>query len=441
MTFVPKRILLIEGNAAEAAVLTGWLEGAGHVVCGLAARADEVVRLAATTGADLAVMDVRLTDGGDGIATARRIEAEHGTPALFLTAHPQALLAEAVGLGWLARPTKARDFLEAVEAALAIAAGVVPLHPPAALHMHALAKPRGRDVPVPPAGTDALRAVLDTAPHGIALIDRAGRIESANLALGRRLGVEAEAMVGAPAERLACIDAVLAAAIEACFTGRQETIPPRERQIRRQDGRSVHFKVFGALVRDARGEPGRVVLHVVDVTDLREAEGRADAQAWYDPVTGLGTRSLLFNRLEHAVARAARWRAPLAVLLIDVDGFSKVQDAYGVAAGNTVLATVAARIDDRRRDVDTVARLGRDTFALLLEGGNRGGIRRVAEELIERISRPIVSDGFHVSVGACIGAAWTDTHAVTADGVLMAAADALYRAKCAGACSFEEVQI
>ncbi len=106
-----------------------------------------------------------------------------------------------------------------------------------------------------------------------------------------------------------------------------------------------------------------------------------------------------------------------------------------------MLATVAARIDDRRRDVDTVARLGRDTFALLLEGANRAGIRRVAEELIERIRRPLVSDGVHVSVGACIGAAWTDTHAVTADGVLMAAADALYRAKCAGACSFEEVQI
>jgi diguanylate cyclase (GGDEF)-like protein len=90
-------------------------------------------------------------------------------------------------------------------------------------------------------------------------------------------------------------------------------------------------------------------------------------QAFHDHLTGLANRSLMREHLSHALARARRG-SPVAVLLIDLDAFKKINDTYGHAAGDQLLVTVAQRLCDGVRGADTAARLGGDEFAVILDG-------------------------------------------------------------------------
>ncbi len=99
---------------------------------------------------------------------------------------------------------------------------------------------------------------------------------------------------------------------------------------------------------------------------LRLSEDMAHL-AWHDPLTGLPNRSLFMDRVEHAMAMQVRRGGQLAVLFCDLDGFKRVNDLFGHAAGDELLVEVGNRIKGTVRTTDTVARLGGDEFAVLLE--------------------------------------------------------------------------
>lgn len=125
-----------------------------------------------------------------------------------------------------------------------------------------------------------------------------------------------------------------------------------------------------------------------------------------DPLTGLPTHLLLRDRLAHALARAHRHERPVAVMLLDIDGFRAINDAFGFEAGDRVLAAVAARLNSTLRGGDTASRLGADEFGLLLEDmADESNFVQVSERVSEAIGRPITIDERELTISACTGIA------------------------------------
>src|SRR6185503_9241590 len=89
--------------------------------------------------------------------------------------------------------------------------------------------------------------------------------------------------------------------------------------------------------------------------------------AQHDALTGLPNRTLLTDRIEHALQRRSSGSGPLALLFCDLDGFKAVNDAYGHQIGDAVLKMTAARLSSVVRPEDTVARIGGDEFVVLCE--------------------------------------------------------------------------
>ena len=157
-------------------------------------------------------------------------------------------------------------------------------------------------------------------------------------------------------------------------------------------------------------------------------------QALHDGLTGLPNRALFLDRLEHALARAARGGSDVAVLFLDLDRFKAINDSLGHAAGDELLCTVASRIASCMRAADTAARLGGDEFAVLLEDVvSRREALRVAERIIEALSEPVVLAEREMTVGTSIGIA---IGRAGAEDLLRQADVAMYRAKAQGKGSY-----
>ena len=101
--------------------------------------------------------------------------------------------------------------------------------------------------------------------------------------------------------------------------------------------------------------------------DLRESSERAHEVALHDALTGLPNRTLLVQRLDHAILRCQRSRKIVAILFADLDQFKSINDTYGHHVGDELLVAVADRLGGILRAGDTLARLGGDEFVILCE--------------------------------------------------------------------------
>ena len=173
---------------------------------------------------------------------------------------------------------------------------------------------------------------------------------------------------------------------------------------------------------------------------LRLSEDMAHL-AWHDSLTGLPNRSLFMDRVEHAMAMQARRGGQLAVLFCDLDGFKRVNDLFGHAAGDELLVEVGHRIKATVRDTDTVARLGGDEFAVLLEEvQDPEDIGASCERILEALRRRIEVAGDSVSVTTTIGIALSKP-GDSADTLLSQADLAMYHAKGQGKDRYETYRL
>lgn len=156
-------------------------------------------------------------------------------------------------------------------------------------------------------------------------------------------------------------------------------------------------------------------------------------QAYHDGLTGLANRSLLHNRLEGAVARARRQHHGVALLYLDLDGFKPVNDKRGHEVGDELLVTVAGRLVHSVRGEDTVARVGGDEFAVIMEDiDDPLSARQAAERIVAELRKPVTVRGREVVIGASVGVAFSPHGADDGDTMLHNADLAMYRAKDAG---------
>jgi diguanylate cyclase (GGDEF)-like protein/PAS domain S-box-containing protein len=174
----------------------------------------------------------------------------------------------------------------------------------------------------------------------------------------------------------------------------------------------------------------RAVAHTLATALARlRGEERMRHEAVHDALTGLANRTLLRDRLEHALARSARDGRSTGVLFVDLDNFKEVNDAHGHAMGDAVLVEVGRRLRTAVRLGDTLARIGGDEFIVVCEDVDEHGAVAVAERVSEAIRPPIAADGIHHSLSASIGIALGDGDP---DELLARADAAVYRAKARG---------
>jgi diguanylate cyclase (GGDEF)-like protein/PAS domain S-box-containing protein len=193
----------------------------------------------------------------------------------------------------------------------------------------------------------------------------------------------------------------------------------------------VTLEVHCRDLRDDQTVAG-LVLTLRDVTDRRGLERELTHQAFHDALTGLANRVLFADRLEHALARAARDGSVVGVLFIDLDDFKVVNDTLGHAVGDQLLIAVADRIGGALRKDDTAARLGGDEFAALIENVQDAyAVEEAASRVLAALAEPVIIDGATLYAVASIGITVTP-EADNADELLRQADLALYVAKGAG---------
>jgi diguanylate cyclase (GGDEF)-like protein len=176
---------------------------------------------------------------------------------------------------------------------------------------------------------------------------------------------------------------------------------------------------------------------VVDGARLRQAEQQHVAeltrQAYHDALTGLANRTHLLERAEREVAAATEAGERLALLLIDLDGFKRVNDTAGHHFGDALLQAVGRRLQRAVRGHDVVARLGGDEFAVLLtHDPDEGQAEAIARRLHERLCAPYTVEGRRIDVGASVGITMFPDQAGGMAALMRTADAAMYRAKRTG---------
>ncbi|MDQ3945181.1 MAG: diguanylate cyclase, partial [Actinomycetota bacterium] len=282
------------------------------------------------------------------------------------------------------------------------------------------------------AGEERLRAVIETAGDAFVGMDDAGRVTVWNRQAELTFGWSREEATGQPVAKLIIPlrfrsshrqgirrflttgkTAILGERLELCAVSR--------------DGREfpVELSVWATEV----GSTYAFSAFVHDISRRKDLEAELIKQALHDPLTGLANRTLLIDRIDHALARGGRDGSGNTVLFLDLDGFKTVNDSLGHAVGDKLLIAVAERLASGLRPTDTIARLGGDEFAILLEDTETEAAIRIAERLLTELTVPMAVDGRQMFARASIGIATGGAGARAADELLRDADLAMYMAK------------
>lgn len=274
---------------------------------------------------------------------------------------------------------------------------------------------------------ERFRGAFEQAPIGMALLSLDGTIERANDTLSRLLGRPTQMLIDTPIAAL--LDDTPAGRLpdhlRALTEGSRERV---QREVRYRDaaGQAVWVTESASLIRGESHQPAHVLVQIEDVRERREFEYLAN----HDPVTGLPNRRALELELTKHLARVARYGAEGALLVLDLDGFKRVNDTHGHATGDELLERVGQGLRERLRDSDLVARLGGDEFAVLLPKTDAPGALRLADSMLETLQNLTEIAGFPIT--ASVGIALVEPTAATFDEMLVRADLAMYEAKQAG---------
>jgi diguanylate cyclase (GGDEF)-like protein/PAS domain S-box-containing protein len=210
-----------------------------------------------------------------------------------------------------------------------------------------------------------------------------------------------------------------------------------EYRLMRPDGSVRWVNARSFPIANPAGKTPWLVEIMEDVTARREAQRQLQHLAQHDALTGLPNRTLLYDSLRDALARAANDGMVVSVLLIDVDYFKGVNDRLGHSIGDALLREFAARLASCVRPGDTVGRLGGDEFAVIVlapEGGR--GACEVAGRIRTALHEPLTLDDQCMTMTASIGIASYPTDTSDLETLIRYADAAMYEAKASGRDTF-----
>jgi diguanylate cyclase (GGDEF)-like protein/PAS domain S-box-containing protein len=273
------------------------------------------------------------------------------------------------------------------------------------------------------------QAIFDAAGEGIAFVRR-GRIDGANGALARMLGVTRELLLGQPVAEILANKAdwdTIEHATSAAGVRGDAAI--HEVMLRATDGRNVWCQ----LTSRQAGDGSSRILVLTDITSLKRREELAWHQANHDELTGLPNRRLLVEHARRLLSVALRQRRLAGLMVLDLDGFKEINDLFGHPYGDALLRRVAQRLSSVLRDYDVVARTGGDEFVVLLPEIEQPSVAVVvAEKLIAAASESAEVPGRSIRMHASVGVALFPSDGADFDALMAAADNAMYAAKAAG---------
>jgi len=204
-----------------------------------------------------------------------------------------------------------------------------------------------------------------------------------------------------------------------------------EKRYRHALGHYLWVLLTVSLVRDRNGEPPYLLSQVQDISERKGLAARLEHLIDHDHLTGLFNRKRFQQEVAREAERMSRYGTNGAVLMIDLDKFKNVNDAFGHKAGDDLLSGVAGALRHGKRKTDILARVGGDEFAMLLPETDADQAQIVADGIVKTVGRQVAVLGDRsIHITASVGiAAFDGLRAVEA---LEFADLAMYEAKEAG---------
>jgi diguanylate cyclase (GGDEF)-like protein/PAS domain S-box-containing protein len=287
-----------------------------------------------------------------------------------------------------------------------------------------------------------LHIVLRSTHDAVITTDAEGRVQSINPAAEAMTGWLEDEAIGAPVE--AAIDlregleeraseVRLPSPVYAAMRSGVRVELPGEALLIGKSGLRTAVEVSASPLLESDGALSGAVLVLHDLSEALQLANRKYYLAHHDPLTALPNRILLVDRMEQATKFADRHSDQMAILSLDIDHFTWINETHGEAAGDELLKEVSFRITGTLRESDTVCRLGADDFVVLLPGvTSRGDVESLAAKLLRVVGQPYTVKGSEIAATCSIGISLYPQDAIDA-GTLMRLADAsLMQAKRAG---------
>lgn len=194
------------------------------------------------------------------------------------------------------------------------------------------------------------------------------------------------------------------------------------------DGTSFAAEI---TVNEAASKSGEQFTCVIcDITERLASEEEIRRLVYTDPLTGLANRNEFYRKLESAIKEARRFETLVSVMLLDLDQFKQINDAFGHDVGDGILKAVGKRLQACGREVDTIAHLSGDEFVFIATGLNLyEDATRPAERILKALEEPIEIDGYAHHIGTSIGISFFPQDDSSRSELLRKADIALYQAK------------
>lgn len=284
---------------------------------------------------------------------------------------------------------------------------------------------------------DRYRSTFETSPDGV-LIARAedGRIVEVNPALLNILKLSREEVLGHTSLELDIWADESDTFKIAESLHENAATRDLEVRLRRRNG-EVFWGQLSASYADFDGE-SCVISYIRDVSAAKADEEKIRNLAFYDTLTGLPNRRLLWERLRQALISSIRSGSKHALLFVDLDGFKSLNDTLGHHIGDLLLQETGRRISGCVREVDTVARLGGDEFVIILEDLSQvaeiaaAQARTVGGKILAAIDQPFLLEGRECHTTSSMGITVFGNQSESTNEVLQQADIAMYQAKAAG---------
>lgn len=285
-------------------------------------------------------------------------------------------------------------------------------------------------------------SVFEHSYEAVLILDSDHHIVDANPAFERMTGICRQDLLGTPVEQL------YPGSEDAPEDGSAEDRTPERprfaaiwRTIQSQGywqgeilgrglGIAMPQRISIASVLGKEGHPHHYIVVISDISQIKAHEQELQHIALYDSLTGLPNRRLLADRLVQGIAQAQRRRQLLAVCYLDLDGFKRVNDQHGHAAGDQLLIEVGRRIQSQLRAEDTLARLGGDEMVVLINGlQTPGDCTPLIDRILHAVRQPVPLPKGQGFVSASMGLSFYPLDGDTPDLLLRQADHAMYEAK------------
>ncbi|MEO1020235.1 MAG: EAL domain-containing protein, partial [Pseudomonadota bacterium] len=392
--------------------------------------------LASSETADLVITDFNMPgmNGPKFITTLRRQSAYEDVPIIVVTAYEdreyryRAL--EAGATDFLLNPVDHLEFTSRARNLLMLRRQQKQLAARAASLEQALFE---QQATAPIAPDSLVQTYLDAVPAAIYAVDERNRVMLMNEAQERLFGKPRHEVLGttldeAFGEGYALRHRVLNEKI--MQTGK--ALPSGRLEIHGQGETARSLVVSKAPIGSDAGVD-RILTISVDISELHQRDDAQTGTRLYDPLTTLPNAEYFRRRLDDELARARRNRELLSILLIDLDRFKGINDAFNDGFGDQLLCAVAKRLASKLRATDTIARLRSDEFVVLQAGTKRPeDAAELSRRLNEAFSEPFLVDNSEVHLSASVGITMFPADGKTSEILLKNADLAMYRAKDSG---------